>query len=111
MLSPTRQFIRLTRFQDLWYSYMNTKREPMTTIKNRSANYLSALAVLLSLILTGAAHAATTCTINQTATRQTIRGFGGSSAWHDNLTDSECDTLFGTLGLSILRVQIDANGF
>src|SRR5687768_1873403 len=83
----------------------------MITIMNRSANYLSVLAVFLSLILTGAAHAASaTCAINQMATRQTIRGFGGSSAWHGYLTDPECDTLFGTLGLSILRVQIDANG-
>jgi glucuronoarabinoxylan endo-1,4-beta-xylanase len=77
---------------------------------NRSANNLSALAVLLSLIWAGAAEAATTCTIQQSAPRQTIRGFGGSSAWHGYLTDSECNTLFGTLGLSILRVQIDANG-
>jgi len=78
---------------------------------NRSTNYLCALVVLVSLLLTGAAHAASsTCAINQAAARQTIRGFGGSSAWHGYLTDPECDVLFGTLGLSILRVQIDANG-
>jgi glucuronoarabinoxylan endo-1,4-beta-xylanase len=83
----------------------------MTTIINRSWNCRSAFILILSLTITGIAYGANTCTINQAATRQTIRGFGGSSAWHGYLTDSECDTLFGTLGLSILRVQIDANGF
>ena len=50
------------------------------------------------------------CVINLAATKQTIRGFGGSSAWHGQLTDAEADTLFTTLGLSILRVRIDPDG-
>jgi glucuronoarabinoxylan endo-1,4-beta-xylanase len=52
----------------------------------------------------------TTCTINLASPLQTIRGFGGSSAWHGQLTDSDCDKLFTTLGLSILRVRIDPDG-
>lgn len=48
-----------------------------------------------------------TCTINLTNLKQVIRGFGGSSAWHGQLTNADCDKLFTTLGLSILRVRID----
>ena len=50
-----------------------------------------------------------TCTINLTNLKQVIRGFGGSSAWHGQLTNADCDKLFTTLGLSILRVRIDPN--
>ena len=46
-------------------------------------------------------------TIDLAALKQVIRGFGGSSAWHGQLTDADCDKLFTTLGLSILRVRID----
>lgn len=47
--------------------------------------------------------------------QQTIRGFGGSSAWLGALPASEMNTLFGNadstqLGLSILRVRIDPAG-
>jgi glucuronoarabinoxylan endo-1,4-beta-xylanase len=42
---------------------------------------------------------------------QTIRGFGGSTAWITDLTAAQAVTIFGTgdsdLGLSILRVRID----
>ena len=50
------------------------------------------------------------CTINLTNFKQVIRGFGGSSAWHGQLSDADCDKLFTTLGLSILRVRIDPDG-
>ena len=58
-----------------------------------------------------AARAGTTsaCTINLTNLKQVIRGFGGCSAWHGQLTAADCDKLFTTLGLSILRVRIDPN--
>ncbi len=49
-------------------------------------------------------------TINLSSTQQIIKGFGGSSAWHGYLTDADCDKLFTTLGLSILRVRIDPDG-
>jgi glucuronoarabinoxylan endo-1,4-beta-xylanase len=51
-----------------------------------------------------------TCTINLASPQQTIRGFGGSSAWHGQLPDADCDKLFNTIGLSILRVRIDPDG-
>lgn len=45
---------------------------------------------------------------------QTIRGFGGTSAWVSDFSSSQADTLFGTgsgeMGLSILRVRIDPGG-
>jgi len=39
--------------------------------------------------------------------KQAIRGFGGSTAWHSPLTDVEANSLFTTIGLSLLRVRID----
>lgn len=48
--------------------------------------------------------------VNLSNVKQVIRGFGGSSAWHGYLTDGDCDKLFTTLGLSILRVRIDPDG-
>jgi glucuronoarabinoxylan endo-1,4-beta-xylanase len=42
---------------------------------------------------------------------QTIRGFGGSTAWMPQMSSAEASALFGTasgqIGLSILRVRID----
>ncbi len=65
-----------------------------------------------SVVLTVAGANATT--INYSSTAQTIRGFGGSTAWMPQLTSNQANTLFGTdpgqLGLSILRVRIDPGG-
>lgn len=49
------------------------------------------------------------------SSQQTIRGFGGSSAWITNLTTAQADALYGNggsqqIGLSILRVRIDPGG-
>ena len=46
---------------------------------------------------------------------QTIRGFGGSSAWISNFTAAQADSLFGNsssqqIGLSLLRLRIDPGG-
>jgi glucuronoarabinoxylan endo-1,4-beta-xylanase len=45
------------------------------------------------------------------AAEQTIRGFGGSTAWMPELTSGQANALFGDgsgqIGLSILRVRID----
>lgn len=50
-------------------------------------------------------------TVDFGVTNQTIRGFGGSSAWISNFSSGQADALFGSgsgqLGLSILRVRID----
>jgi len=52
--------------------------------------------------------------INLNEPRQTIRGFGGSSAWLGALTDAEMNILYGTdsnqFGFTVLRIRIDPSG-
>lgn len=55
-------------------------------------------------------YALSTVTVNLANEKQVISGFGGSSAWHGQLTDAEANSLFSTLGLSLLRIRIDPNG-
>jgi glucuronoarabinoxylan endo-1,4-beta-xylanase len=50
------------------------------------------------------------CNINMSSTQQTIDGFGFSSAWSGTLTTAKNNALYGTLGMSLLRVQIDPGG-
>ncbi|MFG2728416.1 glycoside hydrolase family 30 beta sandwich domain-containing protein [Streptomyces canus] len=60
----------------------------------------------------GVVTAAATAVIDPSATRQTIRGFGGMShaAWIGELTAAQRDTAFGTgdgrLGFSLLRIPV-----
>lgn len=57
--------------------------------------------------------AGTPTAVNFGSTYQTIRGFGGSTAWLGQLTAEQATALFspsGGLGLSILRVRIDPAG-
>jgi glucuronoarabinoxylan endo-1,4-beta-xylanase len=52
-------------------------------------------------------------TVDFGTTYQTIRGFGGSTAWLGELTTQQATALFSPtsgLGLSILRVRIDPSG-
>jgi glucuronoarabinoxylan endo-1,4-beta-xylanase len=52
-------------------------------------------------------------TVNFGTTYQTIRGFGGSTAWLGQLSTEQATALFSPtngLGLSILRVRIDPEG-
>jgi glucuronoarabinoxylan endo-1,4-beta-xylanase len=53
---------------------------------------------------------AATASVDLSSVRQTIRGFGGASAWLGQLTSAQMNTLFGsgagTVGLSVLRVRI-----
>lgn len=56
-----------------------------------------------------------TAEINLSATRQTIRGFGGATVFRPDLTDADVNMLFGNatdnqLGLSILRIRISPFG-
>ncbi len=59
--------------------------------------------------------AAATASINPSAQRQTIKGFGGMThaAWAGDLTAAQRDTAFGTgdgkLGFSILRIPVGEN--
>jgi glucuronoarabinoxylan endo-1,4-beta-xylanase len=79
-------------------------------MKTKQATVLGLILVLAGVNLPSRAAGAATCVINQSSTKQTIRGFGGSSAWHGQLTVAEADALFTTIGLSILRVRIDPDG-
>ncbi len=61
------------------------------------------------------AAAAAAVTVDPSARRQTIRGFGGMNhpAWAGDLTAAQRDTAFGNgtgqLGFSILRIHVDEN--
>ena len=48
-----------------------------------------------------------TCTVDGGALKQTIDGFGFSSAWSGQLSSAQADALFGTAGFSLLRIRID----
>jgi glucuronoarabinoxylan endo-1,4-beta-xylanase len=59
--------------------------------------------------------AANTAYVDFGSSVQTIRGFGGSTAWISNLTAGQADILFGKsniqeMGYSLLRVRIDPGG-
>jgi glucuronoarabinoxylan endo-1,4-beta-xylanase len=58
--------------------------------------------------------AANMATVDFGSLNQTIRGFGGSTAWMGAIPTSKANALFGAgaaqLGLSILRVRIDPTG-
>jgi glucuronoarabinoxylan endo-1,4-beta-xylanase len=58
---------------------------------------------------------APTAEVDFGTSEQTVRGFGGSSAWISDFTDAQADSLFGNgsnqqIGLSLLRVRIDPAG-
>jgi glucuronoarabinoxylan endo-1,4-beta-xylanase len=78
------------------------------TIMRHKFPFVIALAVLATVI---PAAAQSTATIDFGTTFQTIRGYGGATAWMPALTSTQANTLFGTgsnqLGLSILRSRID----
>ena len=64
-------------------------------------------ATLILAIQTNAA----VCWVDLAANRQTIDGFGFSSAWSGTLSGAKNDALYNTLGMSLLRIRIDPNNF
>lgn len=72
-----------------------------------NARQISMAAILLTslplLCRSMAAHA----TVNLTATKQVIDGFGASSARCGKVSDNVMSTLHGDLGYNILRVRIE----
>ena len=60
---------------------------------------------LATVFATGAI--ATTCSVNVASDKQTIDGFGFSSAWSGALSDAKNAALYDTLGMSLLRIRID----
>ena len=89
----------------------------MTTYVRKSVYVLLACLVALPLLFAPSPHpmvsAASDATINLSAERQLIRGFGGMNhpAWIGDLTAAQRETAFGNganqLGFSILRVYVD----
>lgn len=77
-----------------------------------TASLRRACGLAIGLLLAGqpAASYAATATVNLGQTNQTVRGFGGASAWLGQLSDAHMNTLYGTgpgtIGLNILRIRI-----
>ncbi|HUZ08305.1 MAG TPA: hypothetical protein VMV89_12575, partial [Candidatus Paceibacterota bacterium] len=71
---------------------------------------LRTLAVLVAGAASFNAHAQ--CNVYMTEDQQGIDGFGFSTAWCGTLTAAKNQSLYGTLGMSLMRVQIvnDVNG-
>jgi glucuronoarabinoxylan endo-1,4-beta-xylanase len=65
--------------------------------------------VAIPLLAGGGTASAADATVDLTATKQLIRGFGASSAWCGTVSTSIMDSLFKDLGYSILRVRIEEN--
>ena len=75
----------------------------------------SCLLAFAALSACGFAAAQGTAFVNFGSAAQTIRGFGGATAWMPQLSSAEANALFSNgssqqLGLSILRVRIDPAG-
>jgi O-glycosyl hydrolase len=69
--------------------------------------------VVLCIASAAGLSSAQTATVNYAAPQQTIRGFGGSTAWLGQLTVPQANALFSPttgLGLSVLRMRIDPTG-
>lgn len=75
----------------------------------------SCFLVFVALSAWGVVGAQGTAFVNFGSAAQTIRGFGGATAWMPQLTSAEANALFSNgnsqqMGLSILRVRIDPAG-
>ena len=72
------------------------------------------LFLYLVLLIPIAVSAQDTVVIDTSTTYQVIDGFGASTAWHGQISDTQADATFNNedrtqLGLSILRIRIDPN--
>jgi O-glycosyl hydrolase len=82
-------------------------------LPSRKNTLIGAGGALLAAILAGpvGAQTAGTVSVDVSTSNQTIRGFGGASAWMGAMTAAEMDTIFrngpGQLGFTIDRVRID----
>lgn len=81
---------------------METKRYRFTALR--------ALAIFTAGVVSFNAHAQ--CNVYMNQNQQGIDGFGFSTAWCGTLTAAKNKSLYGTLGMSLMRVQIvsDVNG-
>lgn len=90
----------------------------MISSVKRSFSMLTALLIIMSMLFTVPAFevfAASDVTVNLSAERQEMRGFGGMvhTGWQSDLTAAQRETAFGNgngqLGFSILRIHVDEN--
>ncbi|MEC3993223.1 cellulose binding domain-containing protein [Actinacidiphila sp. DG2A-62] len=102
---------------------MTSRRDEPTTEGPRSPSRRAVLATMGALPLLAVAVPSSRATaataaavsVDPSARRQTIRGFGGMNhpAWAGDLTAAQRDTAFGNgtgqLGFSVLRIHIDEN--
>src|SRR3981081_851777 len=75
----------------------------------------SCLLAFAALSVCGFAGAQGVAFVNFSSAAQTIRGFGGATAWMPQLSSAQANALFSNgssqqIGLSILRVRIDPAG-
>lgn len=68
---------------------------------------LMVISMLLSVPASTVSAATGDATVNLSSTRQSISGFGASSAWCGAIGDSVMNSLYGDLGYSILRLRIE----
>ena len=79
----------------------------MHLIPTRPFSMAAILLAALPLFCSSMAARAADATVNLTATKQVIDGFGASSAWCGKISDNVMNSLYGDLGYSILRVRIE----
>lgn len=79
-----------------------------TTTKHLHGLGILAMMALPALSPTHSPRAADV-TVNLSSKKQVIDGFGASSAWCGTINDNVMNSLYGTLGYSILRVRIEEN--
>jgi glucuronoarabinoxylan endo-1,4-beta-xylanase len=83
--------------------YRKTRRP-----KTRRPRTVAAMGLAAMSLLAGSRAAiAADVTVTLTAAKQTIRGFGASSAWCGTVPTPVMDSLYKDLGYSILRVRIE----
>jgi glucuronoarabinoxylan endo-1,4-beta-xylanase len=78
--------------------------------KGLKKTYWQVMRLTLTVVIGFAVMAnAADATINLSANKQVIRGYGASSAWCGAISATVMDALYKTLGYSILRVRIEEN--
>lgn len=86
---------------------------PLTNSSNavhrKCLRHLAVLGILAATVAGRSDLQAGPCTVNGGDLKQTIDGFGFSSAWSGTLTTAKNDALYNTLGMSLLRIRIDPN--
>ena len=78
-------------------------------MKNKMIRRFCAVAAWCAVLTLTINVQAATCWVDLGANRQTIDGFGFSSAWCGQLSSAKNNALYNTLGFSLLRIRIDPN--